>query len=334
MVSRSLKNSWKTPPLISNLLEKIKNLPRHQRVYILPTRHGLAFLVALFFLFLLALTYGHSLAFAAAFFLTSLLMSSALLTNLNLKGVEITQVQIPEVMRLGEFDDLQCLIKNKNKRSRFDLMVESWGSYPCSALVLKECSGGQEALCRSTLTFHKRGFYQAKKMTLSTSFPLGLFRAWVTFPLKSSVSIAPRAVEHQSINELWLDVQDEEQSHLSSSQDHGDDFYQHTSLQEGESWKKIDWKAWAKKDLFLKKEYQGLSQKIACYLQDHQNRENRLDFEQQLEQLSWWLKQQELSSQLFVVQLNFDTEIRFGPTKGKTAVDEILRTLAKLKGSA
>lgn len=209
-------------------------------------------------------------------------------------------------------------------------MVESWGNYPCSAVVLKECPGGQEVLGRSTLSFDIRGVYQAQKITLSTTYPLGLFRAWVTFPVKSSVCIAPRAFEHQHIHEMWIDVQDDEQTDLSSSLDHGDDFYQHTSLQEGESWKKIDWKAWAKKELYLKKEYQGLSKKVACYFQDQQKHQDDLDFEQQLELLSWWLKKQELSSQLFMVQFNFDQELRFGPTKGKGAVDDILRELAKL----
>lgn len=328
MVSRSYKNLWKTLLLLSDLTQKIKNLPRHHRVYILPTRHGLAFLLALFFLFLLALTYGHSLAFAAAFFLTSLLMSSALLTNLNLKGLEISQISLPDVMRLEEFEDLQCLIKNKNRRARFDLMVESWGANSCDAFVLKECPGEQEAWVRSALKIDQRGAYQASKITLSTTFPLGLFRAWMTFPLKSSVHIAPKAREHGRVHEEWLDIQEDEHSVQFKARDNAEDFYQHSFFHQGESWKKIDWKAWATKDQLLKKDYFDRSQNIVCYFQENQNIGPSFGLEQQLETLSWWLKKQESGSQLFIVRIEDDQKYQFGPAMGKDAVAQILKVLA------
>jgi uncharacterized protein (DUF58 family) len=303
----------------------ISKFTRHGRVYILPTRHGMAFLVALFFLFLLALTYGHSLAFAAAFFLTSLLMSSALLTNLNLKGLKCSQVRLPDVMRLGEFEDLQFLIENLGRRNRYDLMVESWGRHPCHTHVLKECLAEKEVWGRSTLNINTRGNYHADRINLSTTYPLGLFRAWITFPIESSVIIAPKAVEHGIIQERWVDIEDLERQTSAESEGSGEDFYQHSALQIGDSWKKIDWKAWAKKGMLLRKDFEGNSRQVVCYYQDPHT---ELTVNEQLEQMSWWLKKQEISGESFVFEINYPQYFLYGPAIGAQASLHALKKLA------
>lgn len=318
----------KKPLWISNTFNLLKALPRTERIYILPTRHGLAFLVALFFLFLIALTYGHSLAFAAAFFLTSLLMSSALFTHLNLMGIRLQQLQLPEVMRLGEFQDIRFCLKNESNKLRYDLVLDFWGKERCRPHKMTQIESDQEKWGRSELLLNKRGHYISMRAVVSTTYPVGLFRAWIIFPIHSAVSIAPRAVEYEGFQEHreYYDRQDGDIQAFSKGE--GQDFYQHLPMRKEDSWKKIDWKAWAKKDVLLRKENETPSTEIITYLQ---RSHNSLNLDEQLEEISWWLKKREEDGNLFLIDFSSQERLRMGPLSGEKSVQEVLKRLAVFK---
>lgn len=318
----------KKPLWISNTLERLKDLPKFERIYILPTRHGLAFLVALFFLFLIALTYGHSLAFAAAFFLTSLLMSSALFTHLNLLGIRLEQIHLCEVMRIGEFQDIRFCLKNESSKIRYDLALDTWGSESCLPQTVSFLGPFQEKWGHSELLLKKRGFYKAKRVVISTTYPVGLFRAWIVFPVISSVSIAPKAVSFEGFKDRreYFDRHEGETQFISKGE--GEDFYQHLPMRKEDSWKKIDWKAWAKKDILLRKENETPSSELIYY---QQRNDNLLSLDQQLEEISWWLKKREEDGSLFLLDFSAQESLKTGPASGEKAIIEVLKKLAVLK---
>lgn len=141
-----------------------------RRVFILPSRYGLLFALMLLVLWLGAVNYNNGLAFAFTFLLGALGMVSILHTWRNLAGLCFSAGRAPPVFA-GEQAQFAIRIDNPG-RLRQAISVQ-----PASApAVLTDV--GQHAhvvLARPAL---KRGYLNLGRFTVSTVFPLGLFRAW------------------------------------------------------------------------------------------------------------------------------------------------------------
>lgn len=290
-MDKSVRASFykKFPLSFKNILRWLPSMKEY-RPYILPTRHGLAFLVALFFLFLMALSYGHSMAFAATFFLTSLLMSSAFLTHLNLKGTFVSHFHAPDVFRLGELAPFKLELSNQTKRNKNEIALYKWGTQkmmPSEGVNLQAFGSRKASFFLGPLSVGK---YTYKDAELMTSFPLGLFYSWMKFSIKGSFYVAPAAVDHLKKGPPLIhkgqDNQPLEQGLEVRARDEGE-FSEHRPFdQDSDSWHRIDWKAYAKKDILLKKTYADPAAPI--YSLDL--RETRaLHLKEAYEQLSFWL---------------------------------------------
>ena len=162
---------------------------RHSRIYILPTRRGWAMLGTLAVMLLASLNYGISLGFVVTFVLAGLVAAALLHTFRNLAGIEVKPLGAGETFAGGRLAFALALDAGTLARERIALAAAGG-----SVSRVDVAAGAVE-----TLTIERdaprRGRLPLGRVTLSSTFPLGLWRGWayIHFPLEGIVFPAPEA---------------------------------------------------------------------------------------------------------------------------------------------
>ncbi len=143
-----------------------------RRVYVLPTRHGLTFALAVVLMLFGSINYVLSLGFVLTFLLAGLGIVSILHTFRNLAHLYVSA---------GRVDDVFA-----GQTARFGLVLESRADFDRFAIDLG--AGGPTITCdvparRTTyvsvpVAAPRRGWLQLPRVTIETRYPLGLTRAW------------------------------------------------------------------------------------------------------------------------------------------------------------
>lgn len=155
-------------------------------VRVLPTQAGVGF--ALLVVVLLvgarndALWLGHLLAFVA---LACLLVDLAA-TWRNLAALKLVQLR-PQPVFAGGSASIAIRVENLAQRDRYALHLAFTGQ----AGVSVDLPAGSEASVRLPLAARQRGWLRPPRITLSASFPLGLFRAWCHWQPASATLVYP-----------------------------------------------------------------------------------------------------------------------------------------------
>jgi uncharacterized protein (DUF58 family) len=144
-----------------------------RRLYILPTRAGLAFAALLLVMLLAGLNYSNSIALLITFLLAGFGLIAMHLTHRNLVGVTLRAVASVDAF-VGEHGRLLVTLDNSADTARLGLECEVAGSPRAAADV--PASGSARA--DIGLSLERRGRLEVDRITLSTRFPFGLFRAW------------------------------------------------------------------------------------------------------------------------------------------------------------
>lgn len=145
-------------------------LTRH-RVYVLPTRSGVGYAVALQVMLLGAINYNLSLGYLLTFLLGGLGMVTILHTFGNLAGMSISPGRAPSVYA-GETAVFHILLRVNRPRRQIRLWLQDGDS--------TSIDPDDGATCEATLqlpTAH-RGWLALPRVGIETFFPLGLVRAW------------------------------------------------------------------------------------------------------------------------------------------------------------
>ena len=143
-----------------------------RRVYILPTRGGMAFATLLFVMLLAGLNYSNSMALLITFLLTGFGLIAMHLTHRNLVGVKIKGLATGDAF-VGEHGLLMVTLESSGN-ARFGIECEAAGS-PRMGVDLRESGTARADL---PLALERRGRRVIGRVKLSTTFPFGLFRAW------------------------------------------------------------------------------------------------------------------------------------------------------------
>lgn len=216
-----------------------------QRVFILPTRAGLAFAGLLLVLLLGAINYNNNLIFGLSFLLAGLGLVTMLHTYRNLVRLEVQAGQ-GRPGCAGERIAYQVWLRPGDTRPRRAIELRTgktgvWVDVGCEATPVW--------LSRASV---RRGRLPLGRVTVSTRFPLGLFRAWsrVEFTHAEPVYPAPAAPG-------WPPP-------CSGASGHGDlgntdlgqeDFRGLRPYRPGDSLRQVDWKALAREQGLLTKEF-------------------------------------------------------------------------------
>jgi len=165
----------------SAAVDKGELLLGQRRIYILPTGPGLGFGALLLVLLIGSINYNLGLGYALTFLALSCAVVDMLLTWRNLAYLRLTPVRAPNVFA-GQEATFELQLRDTSRRARYaiavDIAAAADNAKPGEPRHAVDIPANGSATVRLALPSETRGWLDAPRLTLSTRFPLGLFRAW------------------------------------------------------------------------------------------------------------------------------------------------------------
>jgi len=218
-----------------------------RRVYILPTRHGLTFALALVLMLIGSINYNLSLGYVLTFLLAGIGVVSILHTFRNLAHLYVSAGRVEPVFA--------------GDTTRFELHLENRRDVPRHAIHLT-CDEGSTvwtvpANRTETVTVPvkatRRGWLPLPRVTMDTRYPMGLFRAWAYVRPDMRAVVCPKPDE--SLLPLPRALPDT--GNAMNAGTGTDDFSGLRLYQSGDSPRHIAWKAVARGETLLTKVFTG-----------------------------------------------------------------------------
>ncbi|QPK62579.1 DUF58 domain-containing protein [Methylomonas sp. LL1] len=216
-----------------------------RRIFILPTGQGLLFAALIVLVLLIAFVYNNNLAYLLSFLLASIFFVTILHSYKSLAGLVI-QAGYNQPAFAGAAAGFNFHVHDPSGQLRVGLDIR-----------LRE---GQTSLAprqTQTVTLYvsaeRRGWLSCDILTISSRYPLGLFRAWSPLRFDSRVLIYPMpAREMRPFPET-----DAEYGQQGQNRRNGDEFLGLKTYQTGDSIRQIHWKSFAKGRGLHSKQYAG-----------------------------------------------------------------------------
>ena len=282
-----------------------------RRVFILPTYRGLNFALLTSLLLLIAFVYNNNLVYMLAFLLASIFFITILHTYKSLAGLVVQKGQCKPVFA-GEPAGFVIHIDNPINVERFYLQVTLEET---QSVAIAPFSKTQVLLYSAT---QKRGWHSAGKVTLASTYPLGLFRAWSPLRFDFNVLVYPKP----SIHGLAFPETPSDQGARGVNAKGADDFYGLKSYQAGDAINHIYWKAFAKGQGLFSKQYDGEAS-TQIWLNYDNAPGNHI--EERLSQLCRWVLEAERADLAFGFTL---PSLTLPPDRGAAHTKKCLAALA------
>lgn len=280
-----------------NLLERFT---RPVKIYILPSYQGIIFSFTMLSMLFIGLAYTNNLILFTTFILFSIYFVSMIYTNYNLAGIEIVDMKFQDgFAHLGQ--GLVLVIKNSSKNHRTALWailesydnskeIHSKGLRPGKStdqipIFIESLAPGEKKKIEHSFNWTIRGEYNFLKVTLHTTFPFGFFYSWKYFVINSILYVYPRPLGAKLEMSQIKSILDEKGE---KKYQHTGEFQEHRPYQASDSFKKVDWKAYARGLPLMTKVFEEDEQKI-WYL--NFNQMGPIDLEDKLSQLSLWIQE-------------------------------------------
>lgn len=161
-----------------------------RRVFIVPSRGGLLFALALIVMLLGAVNYNLALGHALVFLLAGLGIVGMIHTFRNLHGLIVTPGRCEPVFA-GETAHFPLVLDNDRPSPRPALELAADLGFPVNATV----DGKKSTKTNIPLTATRRGWLELPRIRLSTRYPLGLFTAWAYLQPAMRCLVYPRPVD-------------------------------------------------------------------------------------------------------------------------------------------
>ncbi|MDX1566564.1 MAG: DUF58 domain-containing protein [Longimicrobiales bacterium] len=166
-----------------------RRLRAWRRIYF--TRGGLLFVIGAFGVGFAAMNTGNNLLFLILGAMLGSIVLSSWLSEQTIRDVEVRR-QTPRAAVVGEPARIQYEVKN-HKRWIPSLAMEIREAGLPTAAFLPRLDGGDTDVARSEHRFVRRGVYPLDVVTISTSFPFGLFRKERDVELPGELIVWPRS---------------------------------------------------------------------------------------------------------------------------------------------
>ena len=222
-----------------------------RNTFIFPSGFGWLFLVLSVALFLLGTNYQNNLMLMLAFFLAAIFLVNLFATYINFARINIKLGKTHNVFA-GEQLPLPIWFEQKEKDAvqasgLFNLGF--WREKPTLTIDLDKFSNPV------TLAYdcNTRGKLELPRVTLQSSYPLGLFRCWTHLKFDSDIVVYPKPVP-SSIS-LRKTTSHEQDSGMASNQRGHEDFDSLKAYQTGEPLNHVSWKHLAKGRGMISKQF-------------------------------------------------------------------------------
>lgn len=220
----------------------------HRRVYILPSKMGVYFAVMLLVMLLGAVNYNNSLGYALTFLLSSICFVTMLHAYRNLLQLRVDVGHVPAVF-CGETAQIPVILDNRACAERFAIKVQCSGQQH----VTTDVAGDQWTQLTIPLKTQQRGVHQLPRISLRTTYPLGLFQTWSHAQRDVTYLVYPSPDREHGLP-------DEVSYHLNLQGDRGngaDDFAGLRNYHAGDSLRHVHWKTAAREQGMFTKQFGG-----------------------------------------------------------------------------
>lgn len=253
---------------------------RRNRIYILPTRLGVAYAAMLFAMLLGGMNYNSNVGLALTFLLVGLGLVAMHHCHGTLTGLRL-QLLAAEPDFVGNRVRFRWLLENPSTMARpaIEVRLERVGR---GRGVPVEVPGLGTASAEVSLPARTRGRVPLKRFVVSTAHPLGLFRAWAVIHPQHSAIAWPRPSERN----LDPPLTSTDTGGAQNSAGGDDDFAGLRPFQTGDSLRRVAWKAYARGQGLHTKQYAGTA--VVSHVFDWDSLAG-LGHEERLAQLCRWV---------------------------------------------
>lgn len=161
-----------------------------RRIYVLPTRAGLLYAVALLVILIGAINYNLSLGYLLVFLLAGLGIAGTLHTFRNLLGLALAPGS-PAAVFVGEKAVFPLLLHNPAARPRVLLQLCPEGG----AHVACDIDGQTHTRVDLCVPTTRRGWQALPRIVIDSRWPLGLVRAWAYAAPAAACLVYPRPAD-------------------------------------------------------------------------------------------------------------------------------------------
>lgn len=219
-----------------------------RRIFILPTRRGLLFALVLVLMLTGSINYALSLGFVLTFLLASLGITGMIHTFRDLAGLHIAPAKTAPVFA-GQTARFAFAIQNPTRMPRFSVALTR--DQRESHVV--DIPSQATAIATAGVPAPRRGLLRPGRLTLCTRFPVGLFYAWSYVDLDTQCIVYPRPAP-PGLPLPPLDAGKNEGAAIAQGHD---DFSGLRLYHPGDSPRHIAWKAAAREQVLLTKQFTG-----------------------------------------------------------------------------
>lgn len=165
-----------------------------RRVFILPSRHGIAFAVVLIMMLIGAINYTLSLGFVLTFMLVALAFNGMLYTFRNLAKLSVTPGRAQPVFA-GDMARFPLTLTNHAAFARYAIgIARERLARDGRAFTDVPAEGSAELAIE--IPAERRGRLSPGRLTLYTHYPLGLYYAWSYVHSDAACVVYPRPATH------------------------------------------------------------------------------------------------------------------------------------------
>ncbi len=214
------------------------------------TREGKRFLIATSLIAVAAINTGNNLIYLIFSLMLSFLVLSVVVARMNLSKLSL-DISGGLFVFAGEQTSLTLLLKNsKGLLPSYSVNCRVSG---CTVPVYYEAIPALKKVTRNVrITFQRRGLYRYGDFRVSSGFPFILLKAERNIHVSGSVLVYP------GLRDVACNLEQtpaSEATEVLSPTNAGDDLYSLREFREGDDWRRIHWKASAKREAYFVKEY-------------------------------------------------------------------------------
>jgi uncharacterized protein (DUF58 family) len=279
-----------------------EQIKRH-RVYILPTIQGWIYGLMLIVMLLGGINYNNSMAYMLCFLLASLGLVCMLHTYRNLSGLIVSSSKPTAVFVRQQalfpiqFDNRLGLEKFSIQLTQHEANKKLFKKREDVEKISIGISSGQQLTSYYPVPSYRRGILTAKRLKISTDFPLGLFVAWAYFTPEYDCLVYP---EPKGQKQLPLHTLSEDDSDY-GLQSGMDDFSGFRKYRPGDPVHSIAWKAFAKEQGLFVKQFSGKGSQTLILNWESVSHINNVEL--RLSQLCYWVLLAEKTSTQYGLEI-------------------------------
>jgi uncharacterized protein (DUF58 family) len=284
-----------------------------RRIYIIPTRFGIALALLLVAMLIAGLNYNSNLGLAFGFLMVSLALVAMHHCHRNLLDLSVDVIVEVDAFA-GDFASFEILLRNEAGIDRCDLEIRMDAA---AAVVSVAARGYQHGAV--SVPVARRGVTRLERFELRTRYPFGWFRAWTYVHSPLTAFVAPRPGGDRALPSASAAVGTAAQSEIRGDED----FAGLRAYEAGVPLKHMAWKVLARGGEPAVRSYTGPAAEPEWL---DWTALHPLEAEARLSQLCRWVLLSEAAQRTYGLRLP-ETEI--APSRGAGHRSACLRALAR-----